>query len=183
MPLAIKSTHSPSISLTMTLIPDFDPQHQPNVATLCQRSCQCFQPKFICSWQIVLSRLAFQQSTAAHCSPVEDTCPNENSPIHTIVILCPWCDPSLAWPPHSSALVEAIRPLGTRLKGSQDTSAPLMAERSNRWATQTAPLRRQRRQHVAHSGNLASLSLCQSHTSFNNLQGSACEAFFSTKPN
>ena len=52
------------------------------------------------------------------------------------------------WPPHSSALVEAIRPLGTRLKGSQDTSAPLMAERSNRWATQTAPLRRQRRQHV-----------------------------------
>ena len=172
MPLAIKSTHLPSISLTMTLIPE-----KPNVATLCQRSCQCFQPKFICSWQIVLSRLAFQQSTAAHCSPLE------NSPIHTIVILCPWCDPSMAWPPHSSALVEAIRPLGTRLKGSQDTSAPLMAERSNRWATQTAPLRRQRRQHVAHSGNLASLSLCQSHTSFNNLQGSACEAFSSNKPN
>ena len=53
------------------------------------------------------------------------------------------------WPPHSSALVQAIRPLGTtQLKGSQDTSAPLMGERSNRWATQTAPLRRQRRQHV-----------------------------------
>ena len=62
---------------------------------------------------------------------------------------------SVVWPPHSCALVQAIRPLGTSLlKGWEDTSAPLMAARSNRWAP-NSPLNKQRR-HCAekqHSSN------------------------------
>ena len=62
---------------------------------------------------------------------------------------------SVVWPPHSCALVQAIRPLGTSLlKGWEDTSAPLMAARSNRWAP-NSPLNKQRRHCVEkqHSSN------------------------------
>ena len=70
--------------------------------------------------------------------------------------LFPECPHMLVvWPPHSCALVQAIRPLGTSLlKGWEDTSAPLMAARSNRWAP-NSPLNKQRR-HCAekqHSSN------------------------------